>query len=385
MSFISTKQKTFRSVYNSILESGGAIFAKEIKAINVIIDAIEKTLNDNKTASSDTSWYVDINETLIESGYNALDIAEKIIINFGFVDNNIDTFGEYLPQESIIDNNITKSITVLLGINRRHHFTTFIRYKTFIRDLLLHELTHAKQDTALIKKYGPDMGVNKIVMNKSSVNYNNVVLHARNTNNKLSQIAYVIYRLFVDTEVNALCSEFYSNIEYTEKYYGIKVTNKNYEQFIQKTNQGRTFFELATTVTQLDNYSLQEFEEIMCIFFNPSFLKNKFKTTTQFVKWFKWKAYNRLEHIWKKFIQVINTYIKLQPINNSELTIEQLKENLLNQMQHNLEMQYLKLINENVKQEDLYNVYTVRIYNKDWKCVHTYKIKQHKIDLTRNI
>lgn len=373
------------SVYNSILESGGAIFSKEMKAINVIIDAIEKTLDDNKTATSDTSWYMDINETLEESGFNTLDIADKIIINFGFVDSNIDTFGEYLPQESEIINNQTKSIKVLLGINRQQHFTTFIQYKTFIRDLLLHELTHAKQDTELIKKYGPDMGVNKIVMNKSSVNYNNVVLHARNTKNKLSQIAYVIYRLFVDTEVNALCSEFYSNIEYTEKYYGVKVNKKNYETFIHKTNQGKTFFELTNTVTQLDNYSLHEFEEIMCIFFTPDFLKKKFKTTTQFVKWFKWKAYNRLEHVWKKFIQAINTYIKLQPVSNSELTVEQIKETLLNQMQHNLEMQYLKLINENVKQDDLYDVYTVRVYNKDGSLAHIYKIKQHKIDLSRNI
>lgn len=41
--------------------------------------------------------------------------------------------------------------------------------------------------------------------------------------------------------------------------------------------------------------------------------------------------------------------------------------------------------NEKVKQDDLYDIYTVRVYNKDGSLAHIYKIKQHKIDLSRNI
>ena len=168
-----------------LMESSGVAMSSYDIQLDYIVFAIMDYIE--KYGYQDTVFYV--NEELKENNIKPIDIIKNFTINMFF--ENSDTYAEYLPQFTKIDNNLNVTEIVIQFIFDKRKCKD---QKQLISSLLYHELNHVIDDINRIKRNYPSLG-DILTDPTATVDYVRVI---RNITNNNMSLPYIIYRLFVD-------------------------------------------------------------------------------------------------------------------------------------------------------------------------------------------
>lgn len=259
-----------------LMESSGVAMSAFSKEIEYIIFIIFNFFDTNGPQNA----MLEINEELRENNMDTIDMINKINIHIFF--ENTDTYGEYLPNETKIINNIEiDEITIQFVVD----ILKWQNQKALISSLLYHELNHAIDDINRIKKKLPSL-MSILTDPTATVDYIKVTKHITNDNMSLP---YVIYRLFVDTELNALIAQLYGELQV------LQPSQHNYSIVIK---QCETY--------DIYNVCKQFYDNIICKTDNwiseakMYFPKKQNITNNKFKKWFIQQYEERLKTLWYK-------------------------------------------------------------------------------------
>ena len=131
------------------MESSGVAMSSYDIQLDYIVFAIMDYIE--KYGYQDTVFYV--NEELKENNIKPIDIIKNFTINMFF--ENSDTYAEYLPQFTKIDNNLNVTEIVIQFIFDKRKCKD---QKQLISSLLYHELNHVIDDINRIKRNYPSLG-----------------------------------------------------------------------------------------------------------------------------------------------------------------------------------------------------------------------------------
>lgn len=247
-------------------------FHDTIQQINEFINWL---LQEGRTGD----FQIDINE--IESF--SINLTTGLILQIQFTDNHPEK-AEYIDKYTIVRNGKVERIGIYLLINPLCH------NQSLLTQYLFHELNHCKDDIERILNDKPSLG-EKTYGKNSLVKYQEAYLGA----DEGDSIPYLIYNIFVDTELNAYTAQFYGELEHS---------NPNREQFhnyFKNSLAYRKYDGMMGIVEKLENSA--DWEQKALSYFNK-----KFYTIESFRRWFLIRANDRLRNRFKELCKVASLY-----------------------------------------------------------------------------
>lgn len=265
----------FKLIYKDLLESGGVAAEKYQEQISYIIWMLMHEGIWNKQ-----DFMITVNDDLISNNKTPIDIADEVIFAF-FFKHNVDTKAVYIPEEITINPKTKeiKSIYFEVIVN----IEDIKKQEILLTSLIYHELNHCIEDINKIKKNLPSL---KDIVSVN-VDYKKVI--ADITDNNMS-FPYIIYRLFVDTELNALIAQLYGELT------AIKPNRQNISNKIKSTEVFDIFKTASKFYIQYVNT-----DNISWVSRVKQYFPTKQKLSdNKFKKWFKTQYLQRTKVLWYK-------------------------------------------------------------------------------------
>lgn len=265
----------FKLIYKDLLESGGVAAEKYQEQISYIIWLV---MHDGVWNNQD--FMIQINDDLVQNDKKPIDIADEVTFAF-FFKHNVDTQAMFIPEETVINPKTKeiKSIYLEITVN----IEDIKKQEVLLTSLIYHELNHCIDDINKIKKNLPSL---KDIVSVN-VDYKKVIADITNDN---MTFPYIIYRLFVDTELNALIAQLYGELTV------VKPNRCNISDKIKNTEVFDIFKIVSTFYMQYVNTeSISWVPKVKRYFPTKQKLSdNKFK------KWFKTQYLQRAKVLWYK-------------------------------------------------------------------------------------
>lgn len=259
-----------------ILESNGIAISGYEKEINCIIDIIYEYV---KQYGMQTVGF-DINDLLVQNGFNTFSHIAKILNLNVFFDND-DTQASYIDSYTKYQNRVINEMTIQLILNK----TKFQSQQLLISQLLFHEFNHAYEDSQRIKN-GEKTLFEILHDGEKSIDYDKIINDITDDN---MSIPYILYRLFVATELNALPAQLYGELQ---------IIKPNIETFTLQVKQTQTYDIYQTCKNYYDEYIKNV--NILPNNIRKYFPKKNKLSDSQFLKWFKIQYKSRLQKLWYK-------------------------------------------------------------------------------------
>lgn len=265
----------FKLIYNDLLESGGVAAEKYQEQISYIIWTV---MHDGVWNNQD--FMIQVNDDLISNNKKPIDIADEVIFAF-FFKHNGNTQAMYIPEETVINPKTKeiKSVYIEVTVN----IEDIKKQEILLTSLIYHELNHCIDDINKIKKNLPSL---KDIVSVN-VDYQKVVKDITDDN---MTFPYIIYRLFVDTELNALIAQLYGELT------TIKPNRTNISNKIKSTE----VFEIFKTVSTFYMQYVKT-DDISWVPKVKQYFPTKQKLSdNKFKKWFKTQYLQRAKVLWYK-------------------------------------------------------------------------------------
>lgn len=245
------------------------IYRDEIKKLSNIVSYL---IN----AGNHQDVYLDLNENGMNFG-----LAKEFILWIQFSKGNEDA--EYLPDCTIINNGVVERIAIAMTINPIQHS------ESLFSQLFFHEINHCKEDIERIRNNQPSLS--RIIQGtEAKIKYQNVY-----SNMRIDRIAYLIYNLFVDTELNAFVSQFYSELQDSN------TERRQFSEFFKLSMAYKRYDGLIYIIEQLDKQ--KGWEKQTMRYFNI-----RFKSVDSFRSWFLGRAKYKASKMYNKLCKVANLY-----------------------------------------------------------------------------
>lgn len=214
------------------------------------------------------------NETLI-------DLAKEFVFYFKF--KNLEEEANYRDDLTVINNGVVKRVVISVVVNPMHH------NDSLLSQLLYHEINHSKDDVE--RRLNGNHSLNDVLQGEEAkVKYQEAYANMRN-----DLIAYLIYNLFVDTELNAFVSQFYPELENSN------TTREQFGEFFKNSYTYKRYDGFMFIIEQLEKQN--GWEKRAMYYFNT-----KFKSAISFRNWFIGKAKFKASKFYNKICKVANLY-----------------------------------------------------------------------------
>lgn len=256
-------------------------FRDSIKQINQLIDLFiqERNFED---------FQVDINRF---ENYR-IDLATSVILQIQFTDTYPEK-AEYIDTYTIVRNGKVERIVIYLLINPIYH------NPSLLNQYLYHELNHCKDDIERILKNKPNLG-EKTYGKNSLVKYKEAYFGT----NQGDPIPYLIYNIFVDTELNAYTAQFYGELEHSCP------NREQFHNYFKNSQAYKKYDGMMGIVEKLENSTNWEQKAL-------SYFNKKFNSIESFRKWFLNRANNRLNDMYKNLCKVASLYFDTKEAESS--------------------------------------------------------------------
>lgn len=286
----------YEHLHMSLLESGGVAAYEYQEQIEAIVNSFKQ---------------IDTNEKHIEINVNKsddtkIDIADDFKIKVNFNDMLSDPVALYVPVETKIVNKHVKRIVFEINIPNDIPDDMLL----IVRRLLYHEFTHCKED--INRQLNNNQNIEDIYLSSNSrIKYEdvtNVLINSENYEELEVTICNILYRLFVDTERNALCNELYGEL-INVRNNGVKINRNNIRDIIfdqTETGQDYVYFRnLFDTLSKSNNWIVYVIPYI-----NINFIKTKLKGNIHnLYDWFVRYMDNALRTVFKQMCKVSETFL----------------------------------------------------------------------------
>ena len=224
--------------------------------------------------------YQTIGFNINENG-TLIDLANEFIFYFQF--QNSEEKADYRDDLTIINNGVVERAVISVIVNpMRHNESLFSQF-------LYHEINHCKDDVERRLKDNPSL--DDVLRGAESI----VKYEEAFSNLRTDRIAYLIYSLFVDTELNAYVSQFYSELQNS------KTTREQFSKFFIKSDAYNRYDGFMCIIEKLEQY--RGWETNAMRYFNTNF-----KSVISFRSWFIGRAKHKASKFYNKLNKVANLY-----------------------------------------------------------------------------
>lgn len=227
------------------------------------------------------------NGNLKDEGYNInengtfIDLAKEFVIYFFF--RNEEERADYRDDLTVINNGVVERVVISVVVNPIQH------NDSLFSQLLFHEINHCKDDVE--RRLNGYPSLNDVLEGaEAKVKYQEAYANMRN-----DHIAYLIYSLFVDTELNAFVSQFYSELESSN------TTREQFSEFFKNSYAYKRYDGFMFIIEQLEEQ--RGWEKRAMYYFNT-----KFKSVISFRNWFLGKAKYKASKFYNKICKIANLY-----------------------------------------------------------------------------
>ena len=210
-----------------------------------------------------------------------IDLAKEFVFYFQF--QNSEEEANYRDDLTVINNGVVERVVISVVVNPMQH------NDSLLSQLLFHEINHCKDDVE--RRLNGYPSLNDVLEGaEAKVKYQEAYANMRN-----DHIAYLIYSLFVDTELNAFVSQFYSELENSN------TTREQFSEFFKKSYAYNRYDGFMFIIEQLEKQ--KGWEKRAMYYFN-----SKFKSAISFRNWFLGRAKYKASKFYNKICKVANLY-----------------------------------------------------------------------------
>lgn len=242
------------------------IYRDEIKKLSNIVSYLINAGN-----------YQDVQFDLNANRMN-FDLSKEFVVWIQFSSGEEEA--EYLPGFTVINDGVVERVVIAMTINPTQH------NESLFSQLFFHEINHCKEDIERIKNNQPSLLRTIEAKIKYQDVYNNI---------RIDITAYLIYSLFVDTELNAFVSQFYSELQDSN------TERRQFSEFFKLSMAYKRYDGLIYIIEQLDKQ--KGWEKQTMRYFNI-----RFKSVDSFRSWFLGRAKYKASKMYNKLCKVANLY-----------------------------------------------------------------------------
>lgn len=242
------------------------IYRDEIKKLSNIVSYLINVGNHQDV-------YLDLNANRMN-----FDLSKEFVVWIQFSSGEEEA--EYLPSFTVINDGVVERVVIAMTINPTQH------NESLFSQLFFHEINHCKEDIERIKNNQPSLLRTIEAKIKYQDVYNNI---------RIDITAYLIYSLFVDTELNAFVSQFYSELQDSN------TERRQFSEFFKLSMAYKRYDGLIYIIEQLDKQ--KGWEKQTMRYFNI-----RFKSVDSFRSWFLGRAKYKASKMYNKLCKVANLY-----------------------------------------------------------------------------